>query len=75
MVTLTRCITIAELLLDGRLIGKPEGVIKVDVSMKNINNRKIMSVIDDMLNDVSTLNFDFNAMDLSGFLQKIDKIN
>ena len=34
-----------------------------------------MSVIDDMLNDVSTLNFDFNAMDLSGFLQKIDKIN
>ena len=75
MVTLTRCITIVELLLDGRFIGKPEGVIKVDVSMKNINNRKIMSVIDDMLNDVSTLNFDFNAMDLSGFLQKIDKIN
>jgi hypothetical protein len=75
MVTLTRCITIVELLLDGRFIGKPDGVIKVDVSMKNINNKKIISVIDDMLNDVSTLNFDFKAMDLSGFLQQIDKIN
>ena len=75
MVTLTRCITIEELLLDGRFIGKPDGVIKVDVSMKNINNRKIISVIDDILNDVSTLNFDFKAMDLSGFLQQIDKIN
>ena len=55
MVTLTRCITIVELLLDGKLTGKPEGVIKVDVSIKNINNRNITSVIDDMLKAVSTL--------------------
>ena len=46
----------------GRLTGSPEGVMKDDVSMKKINSRKIMSVIDDMLNAISTLFLDFNAM-------------
>jgi hypothetical protein len=47
--------TIVELLLEGKLTGRPDGVIKVEVSMKKINNRNIISVIDDMLNEVSTL--------------------
>jgi hypothetical protein len=37
-------------LLDGKLTGKPEGVTKLEVSIKKINNRKIISVIEDMLN-------------------------
>ncbi|GAB3336812.1 hypothetical protein GCM10027429_20540 [Marivirga atlantica] len=47
-------------LLVGKLIGKPEGVIKEEVSMKNINNRNMISVIDDMLKAGSTLCLDFN---------------
>jgi len=46
---------ILELLLEGKLTGKPDGVIKVEVNMKNINNKKIISVIDDMLNAELTL--------------------
>lgn len=42
----------------GKLTGKPEGVMKEDVSIKNINNRNTMSVIDDMLKFDSTLSFD-----------------
>ena len=38
-----------DVLLDGKLTGKPEGVTKFEVSMKKISNRKMMSVIDDML--------------------------
>jgi hypothetical protein len=53
---------IAELLLDGKLTGNPDGVMKVDVSMKNINNRNIISVIDDILKVVSTLCLDCNAI-------------
>jgi hypothetical protein len=41
--------------LEGKLIGKPEGVIKEEVSMKKISNRKIISVMEDMLKDESTL--------------------
>jgi hypothetical protein len=48
---------ISDASLEGRLTGSPEGVIKEEVSIKKINNRKIISVIDDMLNDVSTLFF------------------
>jgi hypothetical protein len=44
--------------LDGRFTGSPEGVMNEEVSIKKINNRKIISVIDDMLNDESTLFFD-----------------
>jgi hypothetical protein len=40
MVTLTRCITMVELLLEGKLTGKPDGVIKVDVSMKKYQQQK-----------------------------------
>ena len=43
----------------GKFTGKPEGVIKEAVSMKKINNRKTISVIEDMLKDDSTLCFDF----------------
>jgi hypothetical protein len=53
---------IFELLLEGRFTGKPEGVIKVEVSMKKINNRKIISVIDDMLNEELTFNLLCKAM-------------
>jgi len=42
----------------GKFTGKPEGVIKEAVSMKKINNRNTMSVIEDMLNEESTLCFD-----------------
>ena len=38
-----------DVLLDGKLTGKPEGVTKLEVSIKKISNRKMMSVIDDML--------------------------
>jgi len=44
--------------LEGRFTGSPEGVMKEEVSMKKINNRKIISVMEDMLNDDSTLFFD-----------------
>ena len=47
-----------ELLLDGRLIGKPDGVINEAVSIKKINNRNIMSVIEDILNIELTLCLD-----------------
>tara|TARA_R110002020_G_scaffold174650_2_gene366150 strand:+ start:197 stop:346 length:150 start_codon:yes stop_codon:yes gene_type:complete len=45
----------SEVSLEGKFTGNPEGVMKEDVSIKKINNRKIMSVIDDMLNAGSTL--------------------
>jgi|GEM_PF-4856939 len=47
-----------ELLLDGKLTGRPDGVIKDEVSMKKISSKKITSVIEDMLNAASTLCFD-----------------
>jgi hypothetical protein len=51
-----------ELLLEGRFTGKPEGVTKDAVSIKNISNRKIMSVMDDMLKAACTLCFEFRFM-------------
>jgi hypothetical protein len=44
-------------LLDGKFTGRPEGVTKDDVNMKKINNKKIRSVMDAMLNEGSTLFF------------------
>ena len=38
------------------------GATKVEVSMKNINNRNIMSVIEDILNSAETFVFFFNPM-------------
>lgn len=58
MVTLTFCITISEDLDEGKLTGRPEGVIKEEVSMKNINSKKMMSVIEDILKLAFTLCFD-----------------
>jgi len=66
IVTLTFCITIFVDLLEGRLTGNPEGVIKDEVSIKNINNRNIISVIDDILKAGSTLCLDFN--DIASYL-------
>lgn len=51
-----------ELLLLGNFTGRPDGVIKLLVSIKNINNRNIISVIDDMLNAALTLSFDLRSM-------------
>ena len=39
----------AEDLEVGRLTGSPEGVMKEEVSIKKISNKKTMSVIEDML--------------------------
>jgi hypothetical protein len=44
--------------LEGKLTGKPEGVIKDDVSIKKISNRKIKSVIEAILKAASTLFLD-----------------
>jgi hypothetical protein len=45
-------------LLLGRLTGKPEGVTKEEVSIKNISNRNTMSVMDERLKLGSTLFLD-----------------
>lgn len=58
MVTEIFCTSIVLALLEGKLTGKPEGVINDDVSIKKINNRKIRSVIDAMLKEGSILFFD-----------------
>ncbi|VXD11741.1 conserved hypothetical protein [Marinoscillum sp. 108] len=58
MVTPTFCITISELRLEGTFTGSPDGVMKEAVSIKKINNRKIISVIDDILKAASTLCFE-----------------
>tara|TARA_B110000211_G_scaffold63105_1_gene72124 strand:- start:93 stop:284 length:192 start_codon:yes stop_codon:yes gene_type:complete len=50
--------TIAEDLEVGRLTGSPEGVMNEEVSMKKINNKKTISVIDDILKVASTLYFE-----------------
>jgi hypothetical protein len=42
-------------LLEGKLTGRPDGVTKEDVSIKNTSSRKIISVMDDMLNAGSIL--------------------
>lgn len=60
IVTLTFCITILVDLLEGKFTGNPDGVMKDEVSIKNINNRKMISVMDDMLKAGSTLCLDFN---------------
>lgn len=52
------CITMVEEAAVGKFTGKPEGVTNDAVSIKNINNRNTMSVIDDMLKEASTLCFD-----------------
>ena len=76
MVTLTFCITISEDLDDGKFTGKPEGVMNEAVSIKKINNRKMISVMDDMLKLGFTLCFDFKSMQLLfGFLKQIYKVN
>ena len=51
-----------ELLLLGSFTGKPDGVMKLLVSIKNINSRNIISVIDDILNAALTLCFDLRSM-------------
>jgi len=48
----------SEASLEGKFTGKPEGVIKEDVSIKKINNRNIISVMEDILNAESTLCLD-----------------
>jgi hypothetical protein len=53
-------------LLEGKFTGKPEGVIKEEVSIKKISNRNMMSVIDDILKAGSTLCLDFN--DIASYL-------
>src|SRR5690606_11726469 len=55
MVTVTSCIMISDVSLEGKLTGKPDGVIKDEVNIKKINNRKITSVIEDMLKTDSIL--------------------
>jgi len=50
--------TIAEDLEVGRLTGSPDGVMNEEVSMKKINNKKTISVIDDILKVESTLYFE-----------------
>jgi hypothetical protein len=50
------------LLLVGRFTGNPDGVTKDAVSIKKINRRKIMSVMEDMLKAASTLCLDFRSI-------------
>ena len=45
----------AEDLEVGRLTGSPEGVMKEEVSMKKISNKKTISVMEDILKVASTL--------------------
>tara|TARA_R110001592_G_scaffold162962_2_gene396618 strand:+ start:20871 stop:21053 length:183 start_codon:yes stop_codon:yes gene_type:complete len=54
--------TISELSLEGKFTGRPDGVINEEVSIKNISNRKIMSVMEDMLKLASILFFDCSAI-------------
>ena len=51
-----------EVLLLGSVTGRPDGVMKLLVSMKNINSRNIISVIDDILNAALTLCFDLRSI-------------
>ena len=53
--------------LVGKFTGKPEGVMKDEVNMKKISNKKIRSVIDAMLKAGSTLFLDCKFM-LTGVL-------
>jgi hypothetical protein len=46
-------------LLEGKLTGNPDGVMNDDVNIKKINNKKIISVIEDILKAGSTLCRDF----------------
>ena len=62
MVTEAFCITIFDFFAEGRLTGNPDGVMNELVSIKNINSKKITSVIPDMLKEESILCFDSNAM-------------
>src|SRR5690554_116050 len=64
-VTVTSCMMMSEVSLDGKLTGKPDGVIKEEVSIKKISNRKITSVMDDMLNTDSILFFVCKAITFS----------
>ena len=56
--TLTFWIIILEDFDVGKLIGKPDGVMKDEVNIKNINSRKTMSVIEDILKAASILFFE-----------------
>jgi len=67
IVTVTFCNTVFEVLLVGRFTGKPDGVTKLEVSIKKINRRNIMSVMEDILNPASILFFDFRS--ISGALE------
>lgn len=62
MVTEVFCITIFDFLAEGKLTGSPDGVINELVSIKNISNRKITSVIPDILKEESILCFDSNGI-------------
>ena len=48
----------AEDLEVGRLTGSPEGVMKEEVSIKKISNKKTMSVMEDILKVASNLYFE-----------------
>ena len=48
----------AEDLEGGRLTGSPEGVMKEEVSIKKISNKKTISVMEDILKVASTLYFE-----------------
>lgn len=54
----TFCTSMELGLLVGKLTGKPEGVTNEDVSIKNISNKKIKSVMDAMLKAASILFLD-----------------
>lgn len=53
--TLTFCMEMVDVLLLGKLTGKPEGVTKEEVSMKKISNKKMISAIEEKLKEVSIL--------------------
>jgi hypothetical protein len=57
-VTETFCTSIVLATLLGKLTGSPEGVIKDEVSIKNMSSRKIKSVMEAMLKAASTLFLD-----------------
>jgi len=63
-VTETFCTSIELALLLGKFTGNPEGVTKEEVSIKKTNNRKIKSVIDDILKLGSILCFELRFIDV-----------
>jgi len=54
--------TISEDFDEGKLTGRPEGVMKDAVNMKKIKSKKMMSVIEDILKLAFTLCFDLKSI-------------